>query len=235
MTMTMAVELASGGGSGVGVGGKTMCTSSSGLFWRDVVWRDEDDVSSDSDDPLKPEEQDEIIDDFPDEYLCPSPIIEEGPFVLYLGDTRDARDLEKLRRLDITYIVNCSSSPSRVRPNNCHHLEIKTEDTPDFPILDLHFETFWNFVEEARKSSKKVLVHCSLGVSRSATLVIAYLMKHKAWSYHSALRQVRKQRYIIEPNKGFSKQLEEFGRKLNKETKENQNATNKLRKTTSHP
>lgn len=219
------------------VGKSGIFTSSSGVFWRDVLWRDEDDVSSDSEDVLKPEEQDEIIDDFPDEFLCPSPILEEGPFVLYLGDTRDARDLEKIHRLGIQYIVNCSSSPSRARPNDCHYLEIKTEDTPDFPILSLHFQTFWDFVEEARKNSKKVLVHCSLGVSRSATLVIAYLMKHKGWSYPTALRQVRKQRYIIEPNRGFSKQLEEFSRRL-KGIKENQNPTNdnnKLKKTLSHP
>lgn len=52
-----------------------------------------------------------------------------------------------------------------------------------------------------------VLVHCFAGVSRSATIVIAYLMQEFGMGYTEATQYVRKQRYFINPNEGFKKQL----------------------------
>jgi len=48
-----------------------------------------------------------------------------------------------------------------------------------------------------------VLVHCFAGVSRSATIVIAYLMQEHGLTLTDALMHVRKQRYFINPNDGF--------------------------------
>ena len=51
-----------------------------------------------------------------------------------------------------------------------------------------------------------VYVHCQQGVSRSATVVLAYLMLHLDMSLMSAVRAVREKREIF-PNEGFLKQL----------------------------
>ncbi len=58
---------------------------------------------------------------------------------------------------------------------------ISAEDMPAFD-LSRFFDRIIDFIETARKETN-VLVHCFAGVSRSATAVIAYLMKTNNWSY----------------------------------------------------
>ena len=57
-------------------------------------------------------------------------------------------------------------------------------------------------------------MHCFAGVSRSATIVIAYLMQELGMSLVDAMQHVRKQRYFINPNDGFRRQLQAFQREL---------------------
>ena len=58
-------------------------------------------------------------------------------------------------------------------------------------------------------SADKVLVHCAMGRSRSATLVLAYLMIYKNMTVVDAIEQVSRHRCIL-PNRGFLKQLREL-------------------------
>lgn len=61
--------------------------------------------------------------------------------------------------------------------------------------------------------SGKVLVHCREGVSRSATLVVAYLMLKEGMTVQDAVRTVRESREIC-PNEGFLQQLCDFDKEL---------------------
>lgn len=61
-----------------------------------------------------------------------------------------------------------------------------------------------------RKSGQAVLVHCKMGVSRSASTVIAYAMKQQYWTLEVALNYVRDRRSIVKPNEGFMKQLQTY-------------------------
>lgn len=69
--------------------------------------------------------------------------------------------------------------------------------------------------EEAYQSGQGVLVHCQAGVSRSATIVIAYLMKHTLMTMTDAYKYVRSRRPVVSPNLNFMGQLLEFERDLN--------------------
>lgn len=70
----------------------------------------------------------------------------------------------------------------------------------NYPVSSLHHLSV---------STDKVLVHCAMGRSRSATLVLAYLMIYKNMTVVDAIEQVSRHRCIL-PNRGFLKQLREL-------------------------
>ncbi|KFO37011.1 Dual specificity phosphatase DUPD1 [Fukomys damarensis] len=63
------------------------------------------------------------------------------------------------------------------------------------------------------ESEDKILVHCAMGRSRSATLVLAYLMIHRDMTLVDAIQQVARNRCVL-PNRGFLKQLRELDKQL---------------------
>ncbi|KAK4173287.1 protein-tyrosine phosphatase-like protein [Triangularia setosa] len=55
--------------------------------------------------------------------------------------------------------------------------------------------------------SRKVLVHCDEGVSRSPAIVIAYLMRRNEGSLRGAMKEVKRRRGCVKPNRNFVEQL----------------------------
>lgn len=60
-----------------------------------------------------------------------------------------------------------------------------------------------------------MLVHCKMGISRSGSTVIAYVMKQQRWPLDVALAYVRDRRPVVKPNEGFMKQLQTYNGILN--------------------
>lgn len=75
---------------------------------------------------------------------------------------------------------------------------------------DLRYSFSYFFAFLSRKNHSKCLVHCKMGVSRSASTVIAYAMKEFGWSLEKAYNYVKQKRSIARPNAGFMKQLLEY-------------------------
>ncbi len=92
-----------------------------------------------------------------------------------------------------------------------HRLVIDDEDDED---ISQYFHMAHSVIHNATKNGKKVIVHCSAGVSRSSTLVIAYFMIENNWGFKEAYEFVKKQRSIICPNDGFISQLRKLEEKL---------------------
>ena len=74
---------------------------------------------------------------------------------------------------------------------------------------------YFFFADEARQNGANILVHCHAGVSRSATITIAYLLKHSKLSMMDIYRLVKAKRNIISPNFNFMGQLMEYEQALN--------------------
>lgn len=76
--------------------------------------------------------------------------------------------------------------------------------------------SIYPFLEEGHAVIKtwlenyNVLVHCQMGISRSSSLVIAFLMKEFGMSLKEARKLVQSKRQIIQPNPSFVKDLERF-------------------------
>ena len=92
-----------------------------------------------------------------------------------------------------------------------HRLVI--DDDQDERISE-HFFTVYNIISKALSENKNVIVHCAAGMSRSPSLVIAYLMIENRWCYEEAYNYVKSRRPIVEPNIGFVKQLKALEYKL---------------------
>ena len=67
-----------------------------------------------------------------------------------------------------------------------------------------------DFIDRCFAGGGKVLVHCNDGMSRSASLVIAYLMQKYGLDFKKALNHVQSRRFCVQPNDGFEQQLREF-------------------------
>ncbi|KAH6570234.1 hypothetical protein BASA50_011313 [Batrachochytrium salamandrivorans] len=72
-----------------------------------------------------------------------------------------------------------------------------------------------NIIQQARDNGHAVLVHCQQGVSRSAALVIAYVMKSQRMCLQDAYTFVKQSAPQISPNVNLVAQLVEFEQKWN--------------------
>ncbi|KAJ8620744.1 hypothetical protein MRB53_029273 [Persea americana] len=136
--------------------------------------------------------------------------IENG---LFLGSRGAAFNEKRLKYLKVTHILTVRNSDSTPYPNDFKYKTIKVNDQPQENIR-CHFYECFQFIDEARKGGGGILVHCRAGVSRSATIVIAYLMKTRKMNLVQALDYVQRRRPKIKPNEGFMVQLGEFENSL---------------------
>ncbi|XP_071152429.1 dual specificity protein phosphatase 12-like isoform X2 [Mytilus edulis] len=126
---------------------------------------------------------------------------------LYVGSQQATKDPSMLLELGVTHVVTVSDGPID-KIVNSGFFKYKFIEGIDFDITDLlqRFPEVTAFIEEGVKSGA-VLVHCVAGVSRSVTMVMAYLMEKNGMSFDDALKLVQQKRKYANPNDGFIKQL----------------------------
>ena len=148
---------------------------------------------------------------------------------LYLGSYRNACDKQEIKDIGINYVLNCAVECLETFPVGVHYCHLKLSDMPSFKILP-HLERATSFINQAQINNGIILVHCQLGISRSTSCVIAYMIKYMGYTAMNALDFIKKKRTQVMPNFGFIQQLKtyeknhrgEAGGKREKE-KENEN------------
>lgn len=166
----------------------------------------DDDFSMDT--TAEPENQADI--DF-----CPISQIIPG---LFLGNARDAEDLNVLQENQIQTIVNISTSIPCFHESNksFDYITVPCHDSSNQNILQ-YFESTFERIHQKLSNKKNILVHCQGGVSRSPSFVIGYLMKYQSKTFEQAYEFVRQQRKIVNPNLNFISQLTQYQQILNSE------------------
>ncbi|XP_007947535.1 dual specificity protein phosphatase 8 [Orycteropus afer afer] len=133
---------------------------------------------------------------------------------LYLGSQKDVLNKDLMTQNGISYVLNASNScPKPDFICESHFMRIPVNDNyceKLLPWLDKSVE----FIDKAKLSSCQVIVHCLAGISRSATIAIAYIMKTMGMSSDDAYRFVKDRRPSISPNFNFLGQLLEYERSL---------------------
>ncbi|XP_053208673.1 dual specificity protein phosphatase 12-like [Panonychus citri] len=135
---------------------------------------------------------------------------------VYLSDIMAASSPTSITRYNIKHIITCNIKPIS-EPLVSSYLWIDSEDMPRQDLISF-FEITYSFIEKAVEKKENVLVHCIAGISRSATIVTAYLMKKLRKPAEECIELVRKERSIVDPNEGFRRQLklyETMGYKIN--------------------
>ncbi|KAF2129515.1 dual specificity protein phosphatase PPS1 [Dothidotthia symphoricarpi CBS 119687] len=135
---------------------------------------------------------------------------------MYLGNLNHANNPEVLRELGITRILSVGEAlswPEDVRkklnwPSENFYMVDRVQDNGVDPLWD-EFERCLKFIEAGKADGGATLVHCRVGVSRSATICIAEVMKELGLSFHRAYCFVRARRLnvIIQPHLRFTYEL----------------------------
>ncbi|KAF7638010.1 hypothetical protein Mgra_00002463, partial [Meloidogyne graminicola] len=128
---------------------------------------------------------------------------------VYLSSQDVAQDLELLKLNGITHIINVATGVKCLFPKNIIYLSLTVLDVPT-ENLKRHFDKSIKFINNAIENNGKVLIHCNAGISRSTSIVIAYLIHSKKMTVNQALEHIRTQRPIARPNDGFMCQLREY-------------------------
>ena len=129
---------------------------------------------------------------------------------LYLGGRKVATCLPSLNSSGITNVLNVTSSvPNQFVSAGLTYKQIAVEDSHDVNMMQ-HLPEAFDFIEKARENREKVLVHCHAGMSRSVTVILAYLMKFYNHTLDSAYEHVKQIKSDISPNFSFMGQLLEY-------------------------
>jgi len=131
---------------------------------------------------------------------------------LYLGGIEAVADSHRVSSQGIKAICCCLREmeyPSSEFCKDVEYYRVDVEDMGHEPI-ELFFPEATEFIHSWISREQPVLVHCRAGVSRSASVVIAYLMTYHSYSLHEAFFVVRSHRSVATPNIGFMEKLCDF-------------------------
>uniref|UniRef100_A0A7S3EC69 protein-serine/threonine phosphatase n=1 Tax=Rhodosorus marinus TaxID=101924 RepID=A0A7S3EC69_9RHOD len=142
------------------------------------------------------EEASEVFDDF-----------------LYLGSEWNAGNMKELETNSIDCILNVTKEIPSIESDDFIQHRVPVADRESENLLEWIPDTV-DFMMQAERRGSRCLVHCQRGISRSASMVVAYGMKSRGWTLEESLKHVRKRRDIVKPNPGFLAQLKQYERLL---------------------
>ena len=128
---------------------------------------------------------------------------------IFVGNLHTIIDTKLLKQNNVNNILSAINGVPILYPDEFNYLNLELLDEPYFDIQS-SFNESNKFIDECLKKNEKVYVHCMCGVSRSITLVIAYLIYKHNLTVEEALDQIRINRQKSNPNKGFITQLKKY-------------------------
>eukprot|EP00797_Seminavis_robusta_P009928 Sro1724_g293660.2 (1023) ;mRNA; f:1942-5615 len=131
---------------------------------------------------------------------------------VYLSDARHAHDVDLLKRIGITHVLNVAGKVGEGDMDAYRKANIKTktvdaEDEEGYPMLEKHFDEFQQFLRSSPRGSR-IVVHCVAGLNRSGLLVAAHKLLAEQQDVFEVVAHVRRQRgNLAFCNRSFVAQL----------------------------
>jgi protein tyrosine phosphatase len=133
---------------------------------------------------------------------------------LFISGEAFATNKHQLHARGISSIVACGCQAHFLNSFDYKLIRVQDSQTANIKV---HLEPAADFIAKSLRNGGSVLVHCKAGICRSATIIIAYLLKYKpeiAGSVKDALIIVRGARSCANPRREFVQALEEFQQEL---------------------
>ena len=133
---------------------------------------------------------------------------------IYIGNIYDAHNIEELKKHNITSVISAVTGFDNMYDSSINHLCLNLIDDTDQNIIH-YFDITYHYIDNilsknisssSEYNKNKILIHCICGVSRSVTILLAYIIKKYNYTPQYALKLVKK-RNIANPNPNFMKQL----------------------------
>lgn len=135
--------------------------------------------------------------------------------ISHLGSADAAMDGELLQKMEVTHVLTVAPMPDYKPPiAHAKHVCLNILDLPETELAR-YFDKAFAFLDDAVATNGRALVHCNAGVSRSAAITLAYIMRTQTISYDAAWNLVKEKRPSINPNIGFIIQLKNYEKQLN--------------------
>ncbi|XP_037643394.1 dual specificity phosphatase 28 [Sebastes umbrosus] len=132
---------------------------------------------------------------------------------LFISNARSACSDELLQQEAVTLCINVSKQQPFPSAAAVTKLQIPVYDDPNEDLY-VHFDRCADAIQKEANRGGRSVVYCKNGRSRSATVCIAYLMKHRKLALTDALQKVKTARHEIDPNPGFLSQLQRYEQEL---------------------
>lgn len=139
---------------------------------------------------------------------------------IYLGAYPSSLNKEWLKEVGITHIINCREIKHSTDLPGITYIDVIMHDIESqklkepceiiYKAIEEILNSGGEAKEEALTGKECVLLHCTAGVSRSASALIYYIMKKQGISYSKASQIVSKKRSCVSPNNSFVNQLKKM-------------------------
>lgn len=143
----------------------------------------------------------------------------DGVWLGGIGEIRGAKGKQFARDFNVRYVLTAAEG-FEAPVAGAHWMSLPVQDTPQqelspfFGAGAAFIESALNERQRARRRGDKnppsVYVHCAAGISRSVTMLAAWLMLRHGWSAADAVRWIQQRRSIASPNPGFLRQLRKW-------------------------
>lgn len=134
---------------------------------------------------------------------------------LYIGSAYNAADYYMLKELNIGLIINVTSEISNYYPDYFRYHKIEIEDINEHSLIDSFEETF-NIINDYKCSrnestdNKNIMVHCYMGASRSASIIVVYLIKKYKMNLDEAIQYMKSKRPETNINITFIDEIKKY-------------------------
>lgn len=123
---------------------------------------------------------------------------------LYLGNIDDVQSEKFIRENNIKLIINAAIEVNvPIHEDVNIIMNLQWHDSMEQPIDFCFLDYLANIINSFLKENKAVLINCFAGISRSSTIVIAYMMKYHNMTFNNAFNYVKSKRWIVNPNPNF--------------------------------